>query len=312
MDESFIATVWLVLFLVSCGKAPEARAPEKPDLATVRAFELAAYRLSHPFLDNGWVVSRDQDQLPQHRGDSLIWTGLALGALPCEMGNEPEAALIHSIEANDGGLVRIEPTVDVSGVSLDGAIGLYRGVAERVTRCPNAAAVWSPVIGKHLAYVNAHSGHLHSDSAATLVPEFSFLLDLLASRLSRGDAPDSSRARKLEQQVSAWALGVNASHASCFRVNLGFLSLQTMESLGVDVSDAGRNEFCAATRGMDIPTVDHWCGRGDVKDWIKQFKLNEWEYRHQRCGGWETPDGGGLETPGLDLLTAMRQAYELP
>lgn len=311
MDESLRATVWLFLFLVSCGKAPEAKAPEKPNLETVKAYEAASYRLTHGFLENGWVVSRDADGLARHRGDSLIWTGIAVGALPCETGVEPEDALIRSIQNNNGGLVRIEPEVDVSEVSLDGAIGLYRGVAARVTNCPDYASKWAPVIEQHLAYVDAHSGSLNTASSAKLVPEFSYILDLLASYLSHGSAPDSGRARRLEHQASAWAFAVNSAHAACFRVNLGLLALQTLESLGIEISDQGRNEFCSATRGMDIPAVDHWCGRSDIKDWLNSFKFNEWEYRHQRCGKWESPDGNGLSTPGLDYLYGLRMGFQL-
>ncbi len=67
----------------------------------------------------------------------------------------------------------------------------------------------------------------------------------------------------------------------------------------------------APRRGVDIPLIDHKCGRGDLKGWIDAFKFNEWEYRHQRSGKWEQPDGDGDETPGLDLITAIRAAYDI-
>jgi hypothetical protein len=41
--------------------------------------------------------------------------------------------------------------------------------------------------------------------------------------------------------------------------------------------------LCDVTRGMDIPTLDDWCGRGDLARWIAGYQYNHWEYRAQRC-----------------------------
>ncbi len=95
-------------------------------------------------------------------------------------------------------------------------------------------------------------------------------------------------------------------------MNLGFLTLETLEDLGDDISNSGRNDFCAATRGVQIATVDEWCGRGGLKDWISNFQFDRYEYAFQRSGSWESPDGNGDKTPALDLLVAMRQVYNLP
>lgn len=311
MDVSLRA-IWLAIFLVSCAKAPEAHKQEAPDVTVEQLYSSASYRLVGGFLENGWVVSRLPGGAPDHRGDSLIWTGLALGALPCDRAGSLEVALTTMIGNGQGALVRIEPNTDVGEVTLDGALGLYRGVALRITRCPESALLWAPVIEQHLAYVDAHGGHLHGDSEASLlVPEFGYLLDLLHSSLLRGTPPDGSRAAKLNREVAEWALAANVSHAACFRVHLGLLALQMEETLGVNIPDNDRNAFCAATRGMDMPTVDFWCGRSDLKAWIAGYQPNQWEFRHQRCGSWESPDGNGDETPGLDYIVALTTAYQL-
>jgi len=90
------------------------------------------------------------------------------------------------------------------------------------------------------------------------------------------------------------------------------VSVKCLTGISSEISDGGRASFCGAAKAADMPTVDHWCSHKDIGEYIDSFEYNQWEYRHQRSGAWETPDGKeGLETPGLDLLVALVAKYNL-
>lgn len=300
----------IAIFVTACAKAPPSTTKDPADSQIQHAFVAAEKRLATEFLENGWVVSRHQDGTPDHQGDSLIWTGLWLGAASCEAGNSSEQALLGSIRELGGGIRRY-PGID--DASLDGALGLYRGIIERVKRCPDSRQAWLDVMTLHLNYVESNDGRLTPNSNSRLIPEFDYVLVRLLGNLSgSGDSGrDNNRLNRLMGESVAWATAVVASHKSAFRIHLVLLALQTLEAVGETIPPDGRNTLCAATRGVNMPTLDQWCGEHTLSAWIDAYKHNEWEYRHQRAGKWETPDGNGLQTPGLDVLVAIRQAYSL-
>ncbi len=152
------------------------------------------------------------------------------------------------------------------------------------------------------AYRDEHDGLLNAKADTRLHAGFDRLPRVAAG--STGENVSS-----LLAQVVAWAAAVNASHAAAFRINLGLLIIETLEDAGYAIPGLYRDGFCQATRGVDIPTVDHWCGRGGLPEFVRDFKYNEWEYRHQRSGSWESPDGGGIETPALDFLVGVDRLY---
>ncbi len=204
-----------------------------------------------------------------------------------------------------GGKIYRHPTIK-DQASMDGALGLYYGIARRVARCGDS---WSAPLQ---ASPDFWKNPLNSPSGANLPAEFTYVRDLLGFKMGALPEPKPVRKGLLEAQIAAWAAGVSGSQAACYRVHLGLLGLQTIEALGGSVSDNGRNAFCSVTKGMGLRTVDLWCGRTDLRDWITNFEYDKWEFSHQRCNAWETPDGNGLITPGLDLIVAIRAAYQLP
>jgi hypothetical protein len=301
-----LVAVLAMVFMAACSKEPAERTTSEPSDSTQEAFVSAEDRLVDRFLDDGWVVSRHADGSPEHQGDSLIFTGIALGTLDCAHRHDVEWALAEGLENLQGGLERHRSLPDK--VSIDGALGFYFGLAT-MKPCPDQVE-WGHHILLHRQFVYSHNMRLNPEADAQLVPEFDYVLDLLASSLGVADKPDGSRARTLETEVSAWALAVKAKKSACYRVHLGWLTLRSLEALG-ELSQRGRRDFCSATEGMDIPIVDHWCGRTDLKGWLASYHEDEWGYRHQRCGSWESPDGQGLANPGLDLLVALKAAYNL-
>lgn len=313
-----------LLAAFSCGKAKPSE-PAEPATADVTSqFQDASGRLVSGFLDGGtWVVSRKADGTSDCQGEGLLWSGVALATLSCEDGDGIEDGLVAELARDGGALVRYQPLGGYAGgneITIDGALGLYRGIAHRITACPGSDAKWKPVVAAHVAYVKANGGKLNAaapakleDTFAGVTVGFRYLLDAIAGRLGLTPTPAASGARGLEREVAAWSAAVVLKKAAAYRVNLSLLALQTQEELGEPVSASGRDAFCAGVRGVRIPTVDAYCGVGDIKDYTSSFVQDEWRYRHQRSGSWEgAPDGGGLRTPGLDLLVGLRQGYQIP
>ncbi len=302
-------TLWLAL--LACSRAP-AKAPEVVSVPEEirQRYEEATDRLVDEFLDYDRVVSRRDDGSAEHIGDSLIWSGIALYALPCEKGAAIERQLISEIESLNGGVMRHPAQPD--SASLDGALGLYYGVADRVYRCPGSRELWAPVIRKHLEFVNDNDRRLNPKSGGKLEPYFEYVLHLLAHRLGvRGKPVDGIR-NVLALEVAEWARVVVMSKSACFRVHLGLLTLLTLDRLGEGAPGHIKKIYCRATAPADSPAVDQYCGRKDIKQWIEAYQPDQWEYRHQRCAAWESPDGRvGLRTPGLDYLVALRMGYGL-
>ena len=98
------------------------------------------------------------------------------------------------------------------------------------------------------------------------------------------------------------------SKQPCFRVHLAWLYMAFLNDADVMLESA-YNGFCYATEKAGLPIIDHWCERIDIDKWINNFEYNVYEYAHQRCPAWETPDAGSLAVPGLDLIFAISFAY---
>ncbi len=301
--------------LFGCSKAKPEPDPLPSAMTIDQRFDEAQSRVQSGFLEGGWVVSHNADGSLEHQGDSLIWTGLWLGAATCASGDASEQALLGMITSSGGQLIRFDPLPEEykggREVSFDGAIGLYNGVSDRVKRCPGSKAAWHDAIQLHHDFVEANDGKLNASADSRVVPEFNYVLDRLLDSLSDGGDSHADRGRldRLTVEAAGWVGVVNATHEAGFRAHLVLLTFQTLENVGEDVGKA-RDAVCAVSKGMDLKTLDQWCGRGDLVGWIDGFQFNVWEYRHQRAA-WETPDGKGYQTPGIDILVAIRQAYTL-
>ncbi len=281
----FVAALCL---LAACARASSAEQEPGTDPLRER-FAAAETRLLEMTSPPGWVVSRYDSGEIEHTGDSLIWTGMAMGVLSCEGGQAPEAALLTMLEETGGTAYR-HPSEAHREPSLDGQLGFYWGVSERVTRCPETKARWAKAMASH--------------RPLNLAPPFSLVLDALKHQLDMGPAPSAIRLDGLAGVVSAWASVVVASKEAAFRIHLGLLALEM-------VQHAPPSTYCAVTKGIGMPTVDHFCGRSGLVEWIDDFEFNRYEMALQRAK-WESADGRpGLNTPAVDLLAAMRAAYDL-
>lgn len=291
-----------VLAALGCGKAEEKFEPKEPLPPIMQRYSDAVQRL-YDMLDNGWVVARGQDNKPFDEGDSLIFTGIATHALPCDY----DTPLAKSFP--NGQLFR-HPSQPKT-VSLDGALGFYIGLASRLKRCQGNEN-YVETFKKHFEYSVANGDKINEGSDAKVEKEFTYIRDLLAFKLGLRAQPSSDRLALLESQIALWARAVTLSKSACYRIHLGWLSFKTIELLDGSISKGGRDSFCVGGLGAGLPIVEHWCGRDDLVSWIDGFKFDEWGYRHQRCDRWEQPDGNGRRQPGVDYLVAIREAYKLP
>ncbi len=256
-------------------------------------------RLGGYFLDRGFVVSRTTDGAREGKGDSLLFTGLALYALDCKAGVPLADGLAKMFEVTEGGAYR-HPDLASEEVSLDGLLGLYRGIHKRVAHC-GEKDLWAPLMRNHRVKM-----------AGNLPAEFNLVAAMLGYKLGLNDVPDLRRVENLALEVNAWAVLVKARKAACYRIHLGLLSLQAMVEMGVPISDKARGTFAEITNGLGMPTIDHFSGRSGLEDWLHGFQYNIYEYRHQRCQAWEQPDGGDLLRPGVDFLVGYADLYGSP
>lgn len=315
----------LAMSLIDC-KSVDKKPDPIPATPTISSrFLDGVDRVEQHFLDRGWIVSRSQDGSIEHLGDSLLWSGIYLASSTCEATKETAETLQGMIQSLHGQLIRFDPLGEYEDrpISLDGAIGLYFGIAWQISYCPDSRESWARVLELHKGFVEANHGRLNANSDVG-IDAFDYVLDLLLDRLS-GDSDSSYHADRRDTLVAllnSWSLGVKAGYylwkthvlkdpPAAYRVHLSLLTLQTIEMLGVEISDSARLRFCNATTEMDLPTTDHYCGRGNLVGWIDGFEFDQWEFRHQRAALWEDPDGNGYATPGLDLLRAMRQQYAI-
>lgn len=300
----------LLIFLVLIGCTHQKPDPSEPgeNFDPKPLYDYYVDRLDD-FQEDGWIVSRKEDGSPEHQGDSLLWTGLAIGSLPCDEASDYAERMQDMIKENGGALVRFQPLGEYENgreISFDGATGLYYGILSHLLAC-NSVGDWDLVWPIHTDYLSRNYGYLHPNVRVAVEPEFTVLPDMISHLLGRRGRPDSDRIRALEAEATAWVYAVKVAKEPCFRIHLSWLYMKALEKTK-ELSARGKHLWCVASEGTDIPLVDHWCGRYPISDW--KFTENEWEYRHQRCGGWETPDGDGIKTPGLDLIISYKEVLD--
>lgn len=245
------------------------------------------------YLDKGFVISHGSNQ---NKGDSLFFTSLAMYALDCTHGKIFSDTLQAMMKDENGGLSR-HPDL-IGQLSLDGLLAFYRGVTHRIIDCGEKIA-WASLLGEHKHWTDAHTDYLPAG--------FTFVRDRVLYIAGIGGEPAAARQAELEIVVGGWAETTLKEKAACYRVNLGLISLQTIEASGRSISKIGRDNFCFVTKDANIPTVDKFCGRTGMDAFLTDFKYNVWQYRHQRCPGWENPDG--VDEPGIDYLVAYADAF---
>jgi len=243
-----------------------------------------------------------------HQGDSLIWSGIAMASLPCDRADLIRKAITRSIEKNDGRILRFEPlptSYQGNETSRDAEVGALFGFTQLSLRCPemknSLAAAWET----HRDFVKTHNGRLHEGSNANFYinPSLQFIFDLVSHHFLGTAKPSSESLKMFEAGVIVSTTTISEQKNACYPVHLSTLLLNVASKLGKGVSHLTRREFCHQTRGMDLPLTEWYCERGNKTDFLRNYTPNQWEYRHQRCSGWESPDvDPGEASPGVDYL----------
>lgn len=301
MDIIRQAQAMIVSLLISgCGQGPKEDQPMEEENTEMQATREAKFhevkdRLPD-FLDRGFVVSLHGDE-KLHHGDSLFFSGLALYALDCKSGQPIADAIAKMLKDTDGGAYR-HPDQASREISMDGLLTMYRGINKRIMHC-GEKDFWAPLMKKTRARI-----------AASMPAQFNLISAMMDYILGFADVPDLRRMDYLSVEVAGWAALVKYRKAAAYRIHLGLLALQTMEEMGVEISDRQRERFAAATTGTSLPTTDQFSGRGGLGSWLDSFKFDEWQYRHQREPSWERNDGDGQRHPGIDYLVGYADLYK--
>lgn len=272
-----------ILVLVGCQKDE----PDKKPSPLPLPYEFVADRaldLSEP---DGWIVNRYDNGLIRTPGDALLFTGMALGALDCERGAVPEAALTQMFTTAYGDIYR-HPSMRSIPASLDGALGLYWGIHHRIAKCPASRSVW-------VENMRAFDPHARKYLEVIFEP----VHEQVMAGLGLGMPPSEEARGRMGAAVAAWAFGVVQSKSAAYRLHLGYLALSVVDA------HRGKVAYCESVTKAEISLLEHFCGRPGLASWVKSFQINKWEYHHQRAI-WESPDGEPfLNTPGLDYLVAL-------
>lgn len=296
--------ILLVALLISCGK--KAKDEELTPELEIK-FQDIQLRLMSMSSPPGWVISRYPDGKEESHNDSLIWTGIHWATMPCDY----DSPLLTAFP--DGILYR-HPT-RTGRVSMDGVLGFYLGISNAIARCGVSDKLRS-AFEPHYHYTVENHGIVnpYEPRFGQLELEFTYLRDLIAQRLGITATMPTNQI-EFEAMLTTWTYGVMLNNLfreekkGCFRIHLAYLGARSSELLG-GLSAQGKSDFCTAQSGADLPLLDHWCGKKNIVEWLHSFKINEWEYRHQRCPQWEFPngDGHGLERAGLDYLIGYSEA----
>lgn len=287
------------MLLAACGHAKDEPArPVAVAPAGLRAY--AEQRIFDKFVVDGQVVSRAPDGSPDDRGDSPLYTGIAIGSMDCERGQPLMGRLQQRIAERDGALERFEPWADdvaQNRWSWDQEVGVTYAFARRAARCPD------PALGLYWDI-------FERGKTAQTPPGFDYVTDAVSHKLGLGGAPHKDRQQLFEFQTAAWAASVVAARSECYRIQLAFRSMLSAEAVGRPIGGYGRSRFCHYTRSAQIPIIDRWCGRPDT--YVAGFQFNEWDYRHGKCPWQGGPDGSAdRESPAVDLIDYMSQNQEI-
>ena len=307
----------IIFWALGCGAVADQFEKEPEEEESKPGFEEIYADLTKDFLHNGLIVSRDNGQ-PEHQGEAILWTGIAAGALPCWMAR-PFMDKISDMSIKNGGYFeRTEPLGEYVDrpINFDGMSGVYFGYAGFISHCeiyPALVDSW----GKHRKYLSDNGDRLHPNTSEKYPNVFDSVVQAIDYRLGlRSSLPNADALKLVSTAASTWATGVVLSQSACYRIHLSFLQLKALDYMGVGT---GRDSFCRATgkagdpsqTAIDIPLIDHYCGRDGLKNYLDNFLSNQWEYRFQRCGAWETPDGNNIATPGLDFLVGYSEYYHV-
>lgn len=302
--KRFIITLAL---LASCAhpKKPEesvSSLPDKEDLSALLEKRDAILERFKAFnVEAGYVVSRNPAGDIEHTGDSVLWTGLALTALPCEQGAAIYDQLRNDILRRGGLIARWAADPNPSHPSSrDQVRGVMLALVSRAKRCgdiESAREVWRT----HMRYVADNNGGLFpgANPGYQVTDAFMWPWSVVGEYL--GIQPATGSKFVFEAAMSSTAAAILVQKSAGYPIHLATLDAILAYEVGKPISKLGYEALCAASSGADLGLTEWYCRRKTALELLTAWKQDEYEYRWQRAA-WETPDGDGHTTPGVDFI----------
>lgn len=305
----FCASLALML---GCGKSKPVDKEEPDDPAKAR-FVTLQNRLLSDYLLDGFVIAKESNGSITDQGDSLLFTGLTLGVLDCNvLESKFLLAPFDRMQDNFGGyLVRIDPLpADYrqgnNFISRDGATGALYGLQLAKRRCPalgpkidHILARWKDAVGD--------SFFLYPKSLAGIItPSFKTFWKV-------GHGIGISDVEYEEYIVSSLVtIGlIKANKSACYPIHLQTVQHLTFEIMNHPILKRNKDEFCALTKGLGLMLTDWYCDRNgdDLKLWLDNPENSNHVYVSQRCN-WESGDADNKLSPRVDFLVLYRHLTE--
>lgn len=295
----------IFLIILSCGKSKQI----DPDPFVVGDINVFEDRLLGSFLENGFVVSKEDNQSVD-QGDSLVFTGMALSSLSCEK-IEPILHGLEQMQDHFGGyLVRFDPLPreyieSRNYISRDGATGLLYGLVRVLKRCPNQAARISSIKKKWQEAVG-NSFLLHPNSTAVITPSFRTFW-----KVGHGIGISDLEYEEYILSTLFTAQLIQSNKSSCYPIHLETIQNLTFEEMGKPIFKRNKDQFCKITNNMGLMLTDWYCGRNikELKSWLQDPNKSPNFYMHQRCS-WEQVDGLNKLSPRVDFIVLFRHILE--
>ena len=268
-------------------------------------------RLLQNFLLGSYVVSRENKK-PTHLGDSILWTMLTAASISCEKAAPLFLGVRDSIEENNGLLLRIDPlptTLAKDPTSRDMEIGFAFGMTILYKNCLEFRDQIKKVWATHIGYIFSEANALAKDgprSKIDITPTLRYLLTEVSHYIIENfERPSVIDQFLLDSSTNISALGRAISRKeSCYPIHLTTLTYLTLDIIGSSVGESNKMLLCKTSKGLGLTLTDWYCKRSHVLTFLEKFKLNEYEYKHQRCD-YEQPDvDPGIESPAVDYLVA--------
>jgi hypothetical protein len=300
-------TFFVFILLLACAKpkSPDdavAKLPPKEDLSQFKPRAQAILERFKAYnIEAGYVVTRKPDGGIEHKGDAVLWTGLAMMALPCADGDELFRRVVEDTTRRGGLIGRwaADPKPEAPS-SRDQVRGAMMGFTERAVRCGDmelARETWR----LHMQYVAANDGGLFPGAnQGYRVTEF-FLWPWTMVGEFFGIQPHQGSKTVFESGLSATAFAIVTQEAPAYPIHLATLDVILSVKIGSPVSELGLKAFCRAASGAGLGLTDWLCRRKTARTLLAAWNEDVYEYQWQRAT-WETPDADGNRTPGVDFL----------
>lgn len=295
--------------LFSCGKSKPV--DKVDDSQSKPLYGIFQSRLMSDYLVDGFVISKEKSGEITDQGDSLLFTGLTLGVLDCELIQGFLLALDRMQDNFSGYLVRIDPLPEEfrqgdNFISRDGATGALYGLQLAKRRCPalsekivHILSRWKDAVGNSLV--------LYPKSLAGIItPSFRTFWKV-------GHGVGISDVEYEEYIVSGLATIalIKSQHSACYPIHLQTLQHLTFEIMGKPIFKRNKDEFCALTKGLGLLLTDWYCDRESdaIKSWLSNPEQSKHVYELQRCS-WENGDAANTLSPRVDFLVLFRHFTE--